>query len=125
MSAQKTLEKILLENPPFDAKISFKSDEAGFGWNAPELSDWLAAANEKASQCFFNKPAAYIGEGGSIPFIAKLQVMFPKTQFINTGVLGPKSNAHGPNEFLHIPMVKRLTACITSIIADHYAHFAG
>ncbi len=124
-TAQKTLEKILLENPPFDAKISFKSDEAGFGWNAPELSDWLAAANEKASQCFFNKPAAYIGEGGSIPFIAKLQVMFPKTQFINTGVLGPKSNAHGPNEFLHIPMVKRLTACITSIIADHYAHFAG
>lgn len=123
-AAKEALEKILTENPPFGAKVSFIAEPAARGWNAPDLSDWLAAANEKASQLFFGKPAAYAGEGGSIPFIAKLQKLFPQTQFINTGVLGPKSNAHGPNEFLHIPMAKRLTACIVSIIADHCAHFS-
>jgi di/tripeptidase len=37
-----------------------------------------------------------------------------------TGVLGPASNAHGPNEFLHIPMAKKLTACIAMIVARQY-----
>ncbi len=66
-----------------------------------------------------DKPAAYMGEGGSIPFMAMLGEKFPRTQFVVTGVLGPHSNAHGPNEFLHIPTAKKVSAAIATILADH------
>ena len=66
----------------------------------------------KASLAAFGKPVAFMGEGGSIPFMAMLGRTFPKTQFVVTGVLGPHSNAHGPNEFLHIPFAKKFSACI-------------
>lgn len=51
-----------------------------------------------------------------------LGLKFPKAQFLITGVLGPLSNAHGPNEFLHIGMAKKLTACIALVIAAHCQH---
>ena len=87
--------------------------------NAPALSPWLAKALDKTSRANFGKPVAFMGEGGSIPFMAMLGRKFPKTQFVVTGVLGPHSNAHGPNEFLHIPTAKKVAASIASILADH------
>ena len=63
----------------------------------------------------------YMGEGGTIPFMGMLGEKFPGAQFMITGVLGPHSNAHGPNEFLHIPTGKRVTAAVARVIADHYA----
>ncbi len=114
------LKKILEDNPPYNAEVRFTPDTTGASWHAPALSDWLGKANEKASQLFYDKPAAYLGGGGSIPFMGMLGEMYPDAQFLITGVLGPKSNAHGPNEFLHIPMVKKLTGCVASVIASHY-----
>ncbi len=87
--------------------------------HAPALAPWLAKALDKASNAAFGKPPAFMGEGGSIPFMAMLGKKFPKTQFVVTGVLGPHSNAHGPNEFLHIPTAKKVAASIASILADH------
>ncbi|ABS78343.1 peptidase M20 [Coxiella burnetii] len=118
--ASTALKAILEKDPPYNAKISFQSDAKASGWMTPPLSEWLAKANETASQQFFRKPAAYIGEGGTIPFMGMLGKMFPKAQFMITGLLGPKSNAHGPNEFLHIPTGKKLTACVASVLASHY-----
>jgi len=112
------LKKALEENPPYDAVVEFDGPRADNGWNAPPTAPWLARALEKASQDSFGKPAAFLGEGGSIPFMAMLGRKFPKTQFVVTGVLGPHSNAHGPNEFLHIAMAKKVSACIASILAD-------
>jgi acetylornithine deacetylase/succinyl-diaminopimelate desuccinylase-like protein len=89
-------------------------------WNAPELAPWLAESVDGASQAYFGKPAVYMGEGGSIPFMGMLGAKFPKAQFLITGVLGPHSNAHGPNEFLHIPTGKKLTASVARVIADHH-----
>jgi acetylornithine deacetylase/succinyl-diaminopimelate desuccinylase-like protein len=89
------------------------------GWNAPALAPWLESSLNKASQAAFGKPVAFHGEGGSIPFMAMLGRSFPKTQFVVTGVLGPHSNAHGPNEFLHIPFATKLSACIAQLLADH------
>jgi acetylornithine deacetylase/succinyl-diaminopimelate desuccinylase-like protein len=113
------MKKALEENPPYGAEVTFDGPPADNGWNAPALAPWLAGALDKASQAAFGAPAAFIGEGGSIPFMAMLGAKFPKTQFVVTGVLGPHSNAHGPNEFLHIPMAKKVSACIASILADH------
>src|SRR5690606_41303640 len=94
---------------------------ASSGWNAPAMAPWLEGAVDAASQAFYGRPAMYMGEGGSIPFMGMLGEKFPGAQFMITGVLGPHSNAHGPNEFLHIDMGKRVTACVAHVIAAHQA----
>jgi acetylornithine deacetylase/succinyl-diaminopimelate desuccinylase-like protein len=111
--------KALLElDPPYNAKVTFKPEaSAANGWNAPELAPWLAEALQLASQAHFGAPCAFIGQGGTIPLMNILQAGFPKSQFVVCGVLGPKSNAHGPNEFLHVPYAKKLTASMAEIIA--------
>ena len=112
--------KALLEaNPPYGAKVRFEAGGANAGWNAPALAPWLEAALEEASATHFGKPPVSMGEGGSIPFMGMLGQRFPEAQFFITGVLGPGSNAHGPNEFLDIPMAKKLTACVADVIARH------
>lgn len=114
--AVRVMKKALTENPPYDASITVEFDEPATGWNAPEIEPWLDSAIQEASHSYFNKPALSMGEGGTIPFMAMLGKKFPKAQFVITGILGPQSNAHGPNEFIHIPYAKNLTASIASII---------
>jgi acetylornithine deacetylase/succinyl-diaminopimelate desuccinylase-like protein len=114
------LKQALEKNPPHGASVSFEGDGAS-GWDAPPLAPWLEAALERTSQQHFGKQAVSSGEGGSIPFIGMLGERFPEAQFMITGVLGPESNAHGPNEFLHLPTAKRLTACVADVIAAHAA----
>lgn len=114
------LKQTLEKDPPFQAHVHFEAKEAGSGWNAPIEEPWLTAAAKNASQNYFGKDAVYMGEGGSIPFMGMLGKRFPEAQFLITGVLGPESNAHGPNEFLHIPTGKKLTCCVAEIIANHY-----
>lgn len=115
--AARTLKEMLESDPPNSARVVFEADTAATGWNAPETAPWLGAALDHASQIFYGNPVAYLGEGGTIPFMGILGVMFPKAQMLVTGVLGPKSNAHGPNEFLHVPYAKRLTAATAMVIA--------
>ena len=112
--------ELLLNDPPNGAKISFEIDWSVDGWMAPEISPWLEKALDEASENYFNKPSVHIGEGWSIPFMGMLGEKFPEAQFLITGVLGPGSNAHGPNEFLHIPAAKKITCCVAEIIAKHY-----
>ncbi len=113
--------KLLLDNPPYGAKVTFELEKSSTGWNAPALHDWLAHAIDHASRDFFGRPAVFMGEGGTIPFMGMLGAKFPGAQFMITGVLGPHSNAHGPNEFLHIPTGKRVTACVARVLAEHHA----
>ncbi len=119
--AAAAIKKLLETAPPYNAKVSFTT-RAGVaqGWNAPVMQNWLKQSVNNASQTYFGKPVLYWGEGGTIPFMGMLGEKFPQAQFVITGVLGPKSNAHGPNEFLHIPMAKKLTCCVAQIIAEHY-----
>jgi acetylornithine deacetylase/succinyl-diaminopimelate desuccinylase-like protein len=85
------------------------------------MSPWLTAAADGASATYFGKPAMYQGTGGSIPFMSMLGGRFPRAQFLVTGVLGPGSNAHGPNEFLDLPTGVRVTACVAHVLAEHHA----
>jgi acetylornithine deacetylase/succinyl-diaminopimelate desuccinylase-like protein len=87
------------------------------GWNAPSLSTWLETALNEASQTHYGAPLGYIGQGGTIPLMSMLAKGFPRAQMMVCGVLGPKSNAHGPNEFLHVPYAKRLTAAVAQVMA--------
>ena len=117
--ATKKLKEILEKDPPYGAKVTFDGDKSAGGWNAPELAPWLEKSVDKASKTYFGKEAVYMGEGGSIPFMGMLGKKFPKSQFLITGVLGPHSNAHGPNEFLDIPTGRKLTACVAQVIEEH------
>jgi acetylornithine deacetylase/succinyl-diaminopimelate desuccinylase-like protein len=119
--ATAALKRLLEADPPHAATVRFDPDQGATGWNAPATAPWLAAALDEASKTFYDKPVAAMGEGGTIPFMAMLGRHFPDAQFLITGVLGPKSNAHGPNEFLHVPYARKLTACVARIVAAHAA----
>jgi len=112
------LKEILEKDPPYGAKVSFKLEKQGSGWESPALKQWLEEAVKEASQAYFGLPHVYAGEGGSIPFMGMLGKRFPEAQFVITGLLGPGSNAHGPNEFLHIQYGKHLTGAVASILAS-------
>jgi len=117
--ATQALKRVLEAQPPHGASVRFDGESGATGWNARPTAPWLVRALEDASTRFYGKPAAAMGEGGTIPFMAMLGKHFPEAQFLITGVLGPKSNAHGPNEFLDIPYAKKLTACVADILAAH------
>jgi acetylornithine deacetylase/succinyl-diaminopimelate desuccinylase-like protein len=119
-TAEGVLRRLFEEDPPYGARVVYEPGASGSGWNAPALAPWLEDALERASQAAFGAPPAYSGEGGTIPFMAMLGEKFPQAQFVVTGVLGPHSNAHGPNEFLHIPTGKRISAAIAHILALHH-----
>jgi acetylornithine deacetylase/succinyl-diaminopimelate desuccinylase-like protein len=120
-AAGRALAQLLESDPPYGAQITYTPGPSATGWNAPALAPWLEGALARASQAAFSRPPAYMGEGGTIPFMAMLGEKFPQAQFVVTGVLGPHSNAHGPNEFLHIPTAKRISLVIAQILADHHA----
>jgi acetylornithine deacetylase/succinyl-diaminopimelate desuccinylase-like protein len=98
------------------AHITIDLDGVANGWVAPPLDEHNAAALDRASRASFGRTIGFHGEGGTIPFLADLKRSFPATQFVATGVLGPHSNAHGPNEFLHIPMAKAVTHAVAELL---------
>lgn len=116
--AKKFIIKTLTENPPYNAKVTVTNAVGGHGFNSPVFPEPLEKAFEEASQTYFGKKALTIAEGGSIPFMGFLAEKWPKAKFIVTGVLGPASNAHGPNEFLHIPYVKKLICAMAHVLAN-------
>ena len=117
--ARAAVKAALEADPPYGARVIFDAEDAGGGWNAPALAPWLRASIDRASQGAFGRDAALMGEGGSIPFMGMLGAKFPAAQFMITGVLGPHSNAHGPNEFLHIGMGKAVSFAVAQVLADH------
>jgi acetylornithine deacetylase/succinyl-diaminopimelate desuccinylase-like protein len=121
VAATKLVKETLEKDPPYGARVTFEGEKASTGWDAPPLAQWLSSSVDRASRNFFGKPPMAFGEGGTIPFMGMLGEKFPEAQFLITGVLGPGSNAHGPNEFLHVPTGVRLTACVANVIADHFA----
>jgi acetylornithine deacetylase/succinyl-diaminopimelate desuccinylase-like protein len=118
-AANAVSEALTADTPPL-AKVSFEAESTMAGWDAPPVAEWLEASMSRASEAFFGKPSLYMGTGGTIPFMGMLGEKFPDAQFLITGLLGPKSNAHGPNEFLHIETGKRVTACVAQVLEDHF-----
>lgn len=123
--ATAAMKAALEADPPYGARVTFTPLSGAAGWNAPAMVPWLTRSVDRASLAVFGKPAAMIGQGGSIPFMGMLGESFPQAQFVIAGVLGPHSNAHGPNEFLHIAMGKGVTLAMASILADHAVRAEG
>ena len=119
-AATQALRQLLETDPPYGAKVSFTGDWGSAGWNAPPLAPWLEKSLDRASREWFGQPPGFMGIGGTIPFMSMLGERFPDAQFLITGVLGPHANAHGPNEFLHLPTARKITGCVAQVIADHF-----
>jgi acetylornithine deacetylase/succinyl-diaminopimelate desuccinylase-like protein len=119
--ALEVLTRVLTEDPPSNAVVTVAGREAGAGWDAPATATWLAGAVEEASLTHFGNAPGALGIGGSIPFMAMLGERFPDAQFLVTGVMGPGSNAHGPNEFLDLPTARKVTACVADVLRAHAA----
>ncbi len=119
LAAAAVKEVLDADTPPL-SEVEFTVESTMAGWDAPPVAEWLEASMNKASEAFFDKPSMYMGTGGTIPFMGMLGEKFPEAQFLITGLLGPKSNAHGPNEFLHIETGKRLTSCVAQVLEDHF-----
>lgn len=123
--ATEIIQQLLEQDPPYNATVQFEPEASATGWNAPDVVPWLEQSLEAASQEVFGASCMYMGEGGTIPFMGMLGDLFPEAQFMITGVLGPKSNAHGPNEFLHIPYARKLNTCVARVLSDHYTRNNG
>jgi acetylornithine deacetylase/succinyl-diaminopimelate desuccinylase-like protein len=113
------LKALLEDNAPYNAKVTFDSNGGATGWNAPSNAAWFEKALNEASLAQFGAGVGYIGQGGTIPLMNMLSKGFPTAQMMVCGVLGPKSNAHGPNEFLHLPYSKKLTAAVAQVMVAH------
>ena len=118
-AATKAVREILETDPPYGAIVQFEADDPAPGWSAPSFAPWLDAALGEASRSTFGAEYRTNGEGGTIPFMAMLGHRFPDAQFLVTGVLGPGSNAHGPNEFLHLPTARRITSAVATVLDAH------
>jgi acetylornithine deacetylase/succinyl-diaminopimelate desuccinylase-like protein len=118
-NAHAAITEALTTDTPYGARVTYDHEHVADGWNAPAYEPWLREALDRASRATFGQPARYIGEGGSIPFMSMLGSLFPDAQFAITGVVGPGSNAHGPNEFLDIPTGKKITAAMAMVLGDH------
>ena len=119
------VKSVLEADPPYGASVRFDVKDASTGWNAEALAPWLERSLEQAGREAFGAPPAFMGEGGSIPLITMPGRMFPGAQFLVTGVLGPHSNAHGPDEFLHLPTVKKVCTVVAAVLGDHAAQGRG
>ena len=117
-SAVQELKTLLEDNAPYQARVTFESAGGATGWNAPSTAPWFDKALNDASQAYYGAPCGTIGQGGTIPLMNMLSQGFPSAQMMVCGVLGPKSNAHGPNEFLHVPYAKKITAAVAHVIAQ-------
>lgn len=111
----------LEKDPPYGAEVTFTIEDAAKGWYAKAISSELSQIINAASDAYFGSSYCSFGEGGTIPFLGMLSAQFPQAQFVVTGVLGPFSNAHGPNEFLHIPTAKKVTCCVAEILQKTYS----
>jgi len=118
-AAREALRTALTDDPPYGAHVTFDDAHSGPGWNAPTFAKWLQKALDDASRANFGNESRAFGEGGSIPFMGMLGEMFPDAQFVITGVLGPGANAHGPNEYLHLPTARRITSCLATVLDAH------
>src|SRR4029079_10880190 len=118
-TAAAALKTLLEKDPPYGAKVSFEYGQAATGWNAPSTAYWLERHPDETAKRHYGHGVMWMGMGGTIPFMAMLGEKFPQAQFLINGVLGPHSNAHGPNEFLHITYAKKLTACVADVLSAH------
>jgi len=113
----------LTKNVPYNCKVTLHGGHAGQGWCMSEPEPWVKEVLSDAGKAFWDgKDSGSYGMGGSIPFLAELGKMYPKTQILALGLIGPKANAHAPNECINLTYAKKLTSALSHMLAGVGAH---
>lgn len=118
-AAEEAVRRALTTDVPYGARVELSAMESADGWNSPEPAPWLRDALDDAADRVFGAPWRTTGLGGSIPLMGMLQRRYPAAQFVVTGVLGPGSNAHVPDESLHLDYARRLTEAMALVLNAH------
>ncbi|AOS66116.1 M20/M25/M40 family metallo-hydrolase [Actinoalloteichus hymeniacidonis] len=118
-AALAALREVLTSDVPYGARVELDRSECAPGWNAPDVAPWLDEALSTASSEVFSAPWRTMGIGGSIPFMGLLHAAYPAAQFVVTGALGPGSNAHVPDESLHLNYAAKITAAVSVVLDAH------
>ncbi len=115
-AALEVVTEILTQNPPYCADVTITDGSTGNGWSAKLGCRWFDRALQDACQDVFGLAPAYNCDGASIPILNLMQSHFPDAQMLVTGVLGPGSNAHGPDEMLKLDYLEKLTGVIARLL---------
>ncbi|WP_406673976.1 M20/M25/M40 family metallo-hydrolase [Nonomuraea sp. N2-4H] len=118
-AARAALERVLTTDVPYGAQIEVGEFMVLNGWHAPTAAPWLEAALRQVGDDVFGRPCQSMGIGGGIPFMEMLGRRYPRAQFVVTGALGNDSNAHVPDEWLHIPFAKQVTEAVARLLDAH------
>ncbi|MEZ6189463.1 MAG: hypothetical protein R3F62_31245 [Planctomycetota bacterium] len=102
---------------PFGLAVEVKESLGTAGWSYEAQGPAFDAA-ERAYRDAFGKDLVRIGVGGSIPFITLFAERFPTTPLILNGVMDPQTNAHGPNESLHVGLFGKVVEANVNLLQE-------
>jgi acetylornithine deacetylase/succinyl-diaminopimelate desuccinylase-like protein len=103
----------LQRHAPWGAQVTVTLEQLGEPCSIDATGPAYDAARTAFAEAWGHEPVD-IGIGGSIPFIATFQELFPKASILVTGVEDPHGNAHGPNESLHLGEFEK--ACVAEAL---------
>ncbi|MGM1065071.1 M20/M25/M40 family metallo-hydrolase [Saccharothrix sp. Mg75] len=118
-AALEAVRRLLTTDVPYGAVVELSRVEHATGWDAPELAPWLRATLDGVGEEVFGAPWRAVALGGSIPFMALLAEAYPRAQFLVTGAVGPDSNCHVPDEWLHLEQAARVTEAVAAVLDAH------
>jgi len=116
VEAERLLHNHLLAHAPFGAQVSVTPGERGQAFDATEDTEEMRAARWAFAHAWGTEPVD-IGVGGSIPFIAELQEVFPGAKILVTGVEDPDSRAHSEDESVHLGELEKVVLAEALLLA--------
>lgn len=116
-NALQSINDCFTQNIPYGCSVTWNSLEYLPGWCAPSHSVKYEKLFHDAGEQVFEEKTLACGQGASIGFIPKFEKLFPKTEIILIGVLGPQSNAHSPNEALNVLYTQKLIETIAIVLS--------
>jgi acetylornithine deacetylase/succinyl-diaminopimelate desuccinylase-like protein len=109
-----TMTAHLERHVPWGAKVEVTLEQLGEPCVIDATGPVFDAARQAFTEAWDGVAPVDMGVGGSIPFIATFQELFPKAAILVTGVEDPSTKAHGPNESLHLGEFERV--CIAEAL---------
>jgi acetylornithine deacetylase/succinyl-diaminopimelate desuccinylase-like protein len=116
-SAQRAYDAVvdhLRRHTPWGVQVSIELEQLGEPCVIDATGPAYDAARDAFTAAWDGAKPVDMGIGGSIPFIATFQELFPKAAILVTGVEDPETGAHGPNESLHLGEFERV--CIAEAL---------
>ena len=87
---------LMEDDPPYGAKVNFEANWGATGWDAPDAGAVAGEVARRGVARVFRQAGAYMGEGGTIPFMAMLGERFPAGAIPDHRSAGPRCECARP-----------------------------